>query len=98
MSSGRRAGRLFAVVEGDVTAFGGMGDHESAAADISRCGIDDGQRQLGSDGGVKGITALPENGQSRVAGQRMGGDDSAVCGYGRFPDTVMVWIGLRLCA
>jgi hypothetical protein len=56
-----------------------MGDHESAAADVARFGVHDGQCELDSDGRIDRVTALLQDVQTHFASEGMSR------GYTRMP-------------
>ena len=65
----------FAVVVAD--------EHEAAAAEVSSCGVDDGEGKADGDGCVDGVAALLQDGKAGVGGVVVDGDDHGVFGADR---------------
>ena len=57
-----------------------MHEHEAAAAEVARDGMDDGEREAGGDGCVHRVAALLQDGDAGVGGIVMHADDHGVVG------------------
>ena len=75
-------GGLFAVVEEVGFAVVVADEHESATANVSGRGIDDGQGEAYGYGCVYGVATLFEDGEAGVGGVVVDGDDHGVFGAG----------------
>ncbi len=76
-------GGHFAVVEKRCLAAGKSDQHESAAADISRSGFDNGEGERGGDGGVHGVSTVLQDIRTHLRGlrgQRLIGGNHAMRG------------------
>ena len=83
---GRRRG--FAILDHRRLAFGGMNEHEPAAADVARGRMRDCQCERRGDRRIDGIAALLEDRQPRVGAWRRHGHDDAVAHLTGFLATV----------
>ncbi len=84
---GRRGQRrFFAEVQEGLAAIGQMQSHETAAAQVARCGVNHGQRIANGHSRIDGVTSLLEHLHTNAGGQMVGRDDHAVFrgdwGYG----------------
>ena len=69
-----RCRSFFAVIEEMKLAIGHADEHESAAADIARLGMNDGEGESGSDRGIDGVPTLTHNFDSDIGCQRVDAD------------------------
>ena len=79
--SGKRG--LFAEVDKGLAAIGQLDGHETAAAQVTGCGIHHRQRITDCNRSIDGVTAILEHIDADVSGQVLGRHDHAVLGGDR---------------